>query len=464
MRTLSRSTVPSIKVASSVLSGGASFSGRTRYLAITTPSRPMSEVATSTTAAICSQGEVMPMATSPSQVASPANAPTVSTSPWLNLITSSTPKNSVKPTATRAYIMPSISPLTTNWPSRPRSMVGRSFSFAGAQARGDRALSRRIGRAGCLGRDARALFEPRELALAARVLAVLPDHPLAALDGVLGGDRHGVRAVVGEGDRADDGVVVLDLGQLLDDRLAIRSDLLNGVEEQVHGGECERTIGLGRLAVTGLLVLLHEKLTARQLLDRCALEERQRALGERAEAVDEGVGDDAGRALELRIDPEPVHLLSDAHAERRQAAEVDHVGIQRLGLGEFGGEVLLVGSDAEGRQDLAAARGDVLGEVLVVALAVVGGVVDHHPGLVAQAGHQLGRGLVLIDHGAVDPVDLRVVVAIGDLRQDRTPDDDRQAETVVGVDRGDRHRRTVVGHARDHPAVGARLGRNLHGD
>src|SRR5690606_41946975 len=73
-------------------------------------------------------------------------------------------------------------------------------------------------------------------------------------------------------------------------------------------------------------------------------------------------------------------------------------------------------------------------------------------------------GLVLVDHGAVDPVDLRVVVAIGDLRQDRTPDDDRQAETVVGVDRGDRHRRTVVGHARDHPAVGARLGRHLHGD
>ncbi len=114
MRTLSRSTVPSISVASRVLSAGAPFSGSTRNLAISTPSRPISEVATSTTAAICSQGEVTPMASSPSQVLRPANAPTVSTSPWLNLMTSSTPKNSVNPTATRAYIMPSISPFTTN--------------------------------------------------------------------------------------------------------------------------------------------------------------------------------------------------------------------------------------------------------------------------------------------------------------------------------------------------------------
>jgi hypothetical protein len=56
------------------------------------------------------------------KVASAEKAPTVSTSPWLNLMTSSTPKNSVKPTATSAYIMPSISPFMTYWAKSPRSM------------------------------------------------------------------------------------------------------------------------------------------------------------------------------------------------------------------------------------------------------------------------------------------------------------------------------------------------------
>ena len=35
---------------------------------------------------------------------------------------SSTPKNSVKPTATSAYIMPSISPFMMYWASSPASM------------------------------------------------------------------------------------------------------------------------------------------------------------------------------------------------------------------------------------------------------------------------------------------------------------------------------------------------------
>ena len=60
---------------------------------------------------------------SPTKVASAAKAPTVSTSPCENLITSSTPKNSVKPTATSAYIMPSISPFMTYCASSPASMA-----------------------------------------------------------------------------------------------------------------------------------------------------------------------------------------------------------------------------------------------------------------------------------------------------------------------------------------------------
>ena len=43
-----------------------------------------------------------PIPCMPMKVASPANAPTMSTSPCENLITSSTPKNSVNPTATMA--------------------------------------------------------------------------------------------------------------------------------------------------------------------------------------------------------------------------------------------------------------------------------------------------------------------------------------------------------------------------
>jgi hypothetical protein len=36
----------------------------------------------------------------------------------------------VKPTATRAYIMPSMSPLTTNWPNSARSMEARALPLA----------------------------------------------------------------------------------------------------------------------------------------------------------------------------------------------------------------------------------------------------------------------------------------------------------------------------------------------
>ena len=52
--------------------------------------------------------------------------------------------------------------------------------------------------------------------------------------------------------------------------------------------------------------------------------------------------------------PELLHLRADAHADRRQAAEIDDVGLEFLRLGQFGGEVLLVRGDAEGAEDLPA--------------------------------------------------------------------------------------------------------------
>jgi hypothetical protein len=78
-------------------------------------------------------------------------------------------------------------------------------------------------------------------------------------------------------------------------------------------------------------------------------------------------------------------LLADAHADRSEAAEIDHFGIERLDLREFGGEVLLIGADAEGADNLGLA--DVLerlAEIFVVALALIGGVVNHRHGLVAE--------------------------------------------------------------------------------
>src|SRR5262245_21277507 len=117
-------------------------------------------------------GDVTCAALSARKVANPVNTPTVSTSPCENLITSSTPKNSVKPTATRAYITPSINPLIRY--CSPISMVPPSW-------------------------PALSLLQ---LALAGAVFAVLPDHPLAVLRDVLGDQRHGVLAVVVERHRA----------------------------------------------------------------------------------------------------------------------------------------------------------------------------------------------------------------------------------------------------------------------
>ena len=175
-----------------------------------------------------------------------------------------------------------------------------------------------------------------------------------------------------------------------------------------------------------------------------------------------GVRHDAGGAVEHRLDAELVHLRADAHADRREPAEIDHFRIERLDLGELGGEVLLIGGDAEGAEDLAAELGERRAEILVVALAVVGGVVDDREGLVAELGHQFGIGLVLVDHGAVDAMHLGIFVAVGDVGQHRAPDHHRQAELVIDVDGRDRGRRAIVRRRRDDLPVGRHLGGDLH--
>src|SRR5271169_4662478 len=143
-----------------------------------------------------------------------------------------TPKKRVNPSATRAYISPSITPFIRYW------------------ARRSIALS-------ALGGSA-----PLQLALSAGVLAVLPHHPLAVLDdiGRDGGNR--VLPVVVEGDDPDDGVPALHLAQGRQHLLAVRAHLLDGVHEEGRCGEGEGPVRLRGIGVFLLGVLLEEELAA----------------------------------------------------------------------------------------------------------------------------------------------------------------------------------------------------------
>ncbi len=169
---------------------------------------------------------------------------------------------------------------------------------------------------------------------------------------VFGDHRHRVLAMVVEGDLADDRIAVLHVAELVDDLLAVGTDLLDGIEDHVHRRIGEGAIGLRRVVVFLGGIFFHEELAARQLLGRRAFAEGKRAFGQRPQALDIGIGHDAGGAVENGLDPELVHLRTDADADRRQPAEIDHLGIERLDLGEFGGEILLLGGDAEGADDL----------------------------------------------------------------------------------------------------------------
>ena len=149
----------------------------------------------------------------------------------------------------------------------------------------------------------------------------------------------------------------------------------------------------------------------------------------------------------------------------REPAEIDDLRIERLDLREFGGEVLLVGGDAEGADDLGLAQArEGLAEILVVALAVVGGVMDHRDGLVTELGDQRRVGFILVDHRAVDAMNLCILVAVGDVGKDSPPHDHRKAELVVGVDGRYCGRRAVVRRSSNDLVVGGHLGRGLHGD
>src|SRR5262249_45849276 len=160
-------------------------------------------------------------------------------------MTSSTPKNSVNPTATKAYIMPSMSPFMTYWASSPASIAILPLKGAvilRCEARS--AEPRRMPRATVLRGSLRSLLRttekvllPGQLALAGGVLAVLPQHPFAVLHHVSGDQRHRVLAVIVERDFADDGFAVLDVTERIAHRLAVRADLLDRVEDQLHGGE-----------------------------------------------------------------------------------------------------------------------------------------------------------------------------------------------------------------------------------
>src|SRR5260370_7340761 len=92
-------------------------------------------------------------------------------------MTSSTPKNSVNPTATSAYITPSMSPLIRYWsamstPSTPYTQLFAQFALAGA------------------------------------VVAVFPDYPLAVLHHVFRDHRDALLPTLIQGHRPADRIVL----------------------------------------------------------------------------------------------------------------------------------------------------------------------------------------------------------------------------------------------------------------
>ena len=155
----------------------------------------MASIASTSMTTRSSHCEVSPRAFRPAKVASAVKAPTVNTSPCENWMTSSTPKKSVKPTATSAYIMPSMSPFMTYCANSPRSM----FLVLSGKA-GPRITRPRPG-----------LLLARQLALAGSIFAIVPFDELAILNDVFRDHGHGVLAVVVERDLTDNRGAVFDV-------------------------------------------------------------------------------------------------------------------------------------------------------------------------------------------------------------------------------------------------------------
>jgi hypothetical protein len=97
-----------------------------------------------------------------------------------------------------------------------------------------------------------------------------------------------------------------------------------------------------------------------------------------------------------------------------------------------------------------------------VSFAVISGVVDHRHGLEAELGDQRRVGIVLVDHRAVDAMNLRILVAVSDVGQHGAPHNHRKAKLVVDVDRRDRGCGAIMRGSGDNLLVGGHFGGNLH--
>ena len=137
------------------------------------------------------------------------------------------------------------------------------------------------------------------------------------------------------GHLADQRIGRLDVLQVADDLLVVGAFGFNGVEQLHHGGISKGAVRFGSLLVAVLLIAAQEGRAAGQLFDRRTFDEAHAAFrGLVAHAVNEGVGLDAGNALELNVrHAELDHLSTDAHARGNQTGEVQHLGIKSLDLG-----------------------------------------------------------------------------------------------------------------------------------
>ncbi len=70
--------------------------------------------------------------------------------------------------------------------------------------------------------------------------------------------------------------------------------------------------------------------------------------------------------------------------------------------------------------------------------AVIGRVMDYSHSLIAELRDQFGIGVILVDHCAIDAMHFRILVAIGDVGQHGTPNDDRKSKLVIDIDRRNR--------------------------
>ena len=303
------------------------------------------------------------------------------------------------------------------------------------------------------------------MTLAGSVFAFRPVDPLAVLDHEGAHGRFDVLAVIVIGDLADERIRALDAGEILRNLHAVGSHVLNSLDELLHGHIGEGAVGFGGFLEVMLLVARDELRAAGQLFNGSALDEAHRALSHiSTNTGNKGVGLDAGAAFKLTGHSELGHLGADTHAYGNKAAEVEHIRIQGLYLGELGSEVLLVGVHAEGADNLAAELLEELRKVLSMALAVVRDVMNDGDIPVAFVIHEFGGLLVLVDHGAGRTEDFLVVIAVGDIRLHGAPYNGRHLKAVVDAHSAKSHGGTVMRNGAHHLSVGGGLGGYLDAD